>query len=172
MSVVCVVICALWQLRVSETGASPAPPLCNPLFFAVVRSGLSFATVCALSCCENLRRSYPTNYILLLFFTLLESYLVAAVATYYESKSVLLAVGITVVVTVGLTIFAFQVGAGKRECRARGWSWLTSRVRFAQTRLDFTTSGSILSSALLCLICFGFIQLFWPCERCCCCCCC
>ncbi len=51
----------------------------------------------------------PVNYALLLLFTLCEGYLVGTVASYYEVKSVVLAVAMTAAITLGLTIFAFQV---------------------------------------------------------------
>ena len=70
---------------------------------------LSLTCIIALTCCGNLARQVPTNYVLLLLFTLAEGYLVATVSSYYTAESVVLAVGITAAITLGLTVFAFQV---------------------------------------------------------------
>ena len=74
-----------------------------------VAFGVTFAVVIALSCCGNLRRKTPHNYIALFLFTLCEGYLLGSVAATFEAQDVLIAVGATIVVTTGLTLFAFQV---------------------------------------------------------------
>jgi FtsH-binding integral membrane protein len=69
----------------------------------------TFACVVVLACCEKASRVTPTNYVLLFVFTFAESYLVATVASYYDAPSVGLAVGMTAFITIGLSIYAFQV---------------------------------------------------------------
>ena len=74
-------------------------------------SVLSFALVIPLICCNGVARRVPINYILLFAFTIVEGFLVATSASYYNAESVALAVGMTAVITVSLTVFAFQVCA-------------------------------------------------------------
>ena len=84
--------------------------------------------VCVIACSESARRSSPTNIILLGLFTFFESLLVGFISSTYAenivSKSVikfydvilthlmsfqvLMAVGLTAVIVIGLTCFAFQ----------------------------------------------------------------
>jgi FtsH-binding integral membrane protein len=44
--------------------------------------------------------------IMLLIFTLAESYIVSSVCSFYEPTSVLLAAGVTAFATIGITIYA------------------------------------------------------------------
>lgn len=99
--------------------------------------------VCVIACCENVRRQSPLNVILLGAFTLMESLLVGFISSTYNPKivslkkiikiyefkrsfpKVLLAVGLTAAIVVGLTIFAFQ------------------------TRFDFTVCGGVLCIVLM-----------------------
>lgn len=81
--------------------------------------------VCIIACCENARRSSPTNIILLSIFTLFESILVGFISSVYKPKIVLLAVGLTAAIVIGLTIFAFQ------------------------TKYDFTVCGGFLCIVLI-----------------------
>lgn len=72
-------------------------------------SALSFGCIIGLACCGDVRRQYPTNYILLTVFTLAESFMVATISSYYRADTVVLCIGMTFVITVGLTLFAMQV---------------------------------------------------------------
>jgi protein lifeguard len=83
--------------------------------------------------CKNVIRKYPINIILLFVFTILESILVAVIAATYKLEEVLIAVGITAVVVVGITIFAFQ------------------------TKIDFTGCGIYLFVGCLVLFIFGIL---------------
>ena len=60
------------------------------------------------------------------------------VVSVYQADEVMMAIGITVVIVLGLTIFALQ------------------------TKIDFTALGGILLVAVLCLMMFGFFVLFFP----------
>jgi len=81
--------------------------------------------ICVIACCENARRSSPTNVILLGAFTLCESVLVGFISSTYKPRIVLLAVGLTAAIVIGLTIFAFQ------------------------TKFDFTVCGGALCIVLI-----------------------
>lgn len=94
---------------------------------------MTLVTICAMSCCQELTRSFPTNYLLLFVFTGFEGVLVGVVSSFYTWQSVALCAGITVIIFLGMTIFA--------------WT----------SKTDFTGMGPYLFGALLALIAFGFV---------------
>ncbi|XP_067944414.1 protein lifeguard 1-like [Watersipora subatra] len=89
-----------------------------------------------ISCCESVRRKWPTNIICLAVFTLFEAVFLGAVTSTYDSDAVLIAAGVTLVITAGLTIFALQ------------------------SKWDFTACGGVLLVLLLSLIGFGIVLSF------------
>lgn len=105
------------------------------LFYAAL--AVTFVTMIAMACFENARRKFPTNVILLSVFTLCEGYLLGAAASVYDADAVLMAAGITAVVCLAITIFAFQ------------------------TKYDFTMMGGFLFVALIVLLVFGFLTIFF-----------
>lgn len=90
----------------------------------------------ALACCGDLRRKTPVNYILLILFTLAESFFVGTISSQYKTDVVLMAIGITAAVSFGLTLFALQ------------------------TKWDFTMMGGILFVAVIILFVFGIVAIF------------
>lgn len=84
------------------------------------------------------QRSYPKNLIFLFAFTLCEAYLVGVVSSLYDTRIVIQALIITVVVFAGLTAIAMQ------------------------TKYDFTGWAGVLSGLLWFLIAFGFVMMFFP----------
>lgn len=84
------------------------------------------------------QRSYPKNLIFLGGFTLFESYAIGTISSLYDTNVVLLALLITTVVFVGLTLFAFQ------------------------TRYDLTGWQGFLGMILWGMIGFGFVAIFFP----------
>ncbi|XP_008275222.1 protein lifeguard 1 [Stegastes partitus] len=92
--------------------------------------------ILAFSCCDNLRRQVPLNFIALGLFTVVEGMMLGSVSVRFEAEAVLWAVGATALVSFSLSVFAMQ------------------------SKWDFTTaSGSLwvfgwtlLSFALLCAI--------------------
>lgn len=76
------------------------------------------------------------NYILLLIFTLAQAFLLGTNASFYEADVVVMAVGITAAICLGLTLFAFQ------------------------TKWDFTILGGFLFVTLLVLLIFGLVNIF------------
>lgn len=107
-----------------------------PIYTAL---GVSFAALIAIVCCGNNARIYPRNYILLSIFTLAEGYLVGVISAQYAMQpgdgygTVAMAMGATLVVVLGLSLFA------------------------CQTKYDFTGMGGYLFAFLLTLILFGFM---------------
>ena len=89
-----------------------------------------------LFCSLGVARSYPINLILLIVFTIFESFIVGAISSVYDTNTVLIAVGITSVIVVAITIFAFQ------------------------TKIDFTGMGIYLFVASIVLLVFGIICIF------------
>ncbi|KAL8575203.1 hypothetical protein ACOMHN_042324 [Nucella lapillus] len=106
----------------------------NPWLF-IVAMVATFAILIVLACCPNVRRNSPSNIILLIVFTIFEGFLLGTVSSHYENDEVLMAVGITAVVSLALTIFAFQ------------------------TKWDFTMFGGFLFVFIIVLFCFGFLCL-------------
>jgi len=96
----------------------------NPQLMIIPMVG-TIVLICVIACCESVRRQSPLNVILLGAFTLMESVLVGFISSTYKPKIVLLAVGLTAAIVVGLTIFAFQ------------------------TRFDFTVCGGVLCIVLM-----------------------
>ncbi|XP_026074830.1 protein lifeguard 3-like [Carassius auratus] len=65
-------------------------------------------TYLMLVCCEGPRRRHPWNLILLFVFTLTLSYMTGTISSYFDTKAVFLALGITAIVCIIVTIFCFQ----------------------------------------------------------------
>lgn len=82
-------------------------------------------------------KRYPVNLILLTGFTLFESYMIGVVSSLYDTGIVLEAFVITLIVFIGLTIFAFQ------------------------SKYDFTSWVGVLNSVLFAMIGISFIWFFF-----------
>jgi len=102
--------------------------------------GIAFATMLVLACCGELRRQTPHNYIALTIFTFAESFLLGIISSIYPKEIVMMAVGITLIVCLALTAFAFQ------------------------TKIDFTLFNGLLFVGLIILMIFGFVLMFWRSE--------
>ena len=84
------------------------------------------------------RKSYPANLLFLSGFTVMEAYSISVVVSFYETKTVLLALVLTGGIFVALTLFA------------------------CQTKYDFTSWMPYLFGSLWALILFGFVATFFP----------
>ena len=102
-----------------------------------VALGGTLVIMLVLICCESVSRKFPLNIILLMVFTLLESILVGAISAVYSINTVFIALGITSVVVIALTIFAFQ------------------------TKIDFTGCGTYLFVLGIVLFAFGIIAVIF-----------
>jgi len=98
----------------------------------------SLVCIIALTCFEGVRRKAPGNMIWLGVFTLVEGVMLGCAVTAFSADEVLMAVGITVVLVLGLTLFALQ------------------------TKIDFTACGAALLMMVLCLMLFGLCMWFFP----------
>jgi len=104
----------------------------------IVSVVILFVTMIILACCESVRRKTPANFILLGVFTLAMSFMMGVMSANFEVFEVLMALGITAVVTISLVIFAFQ------------------------TKWDFTTMGGVLFVAVIILFILGMFAIFMP----------
>ena len=68
---------------------------------------VSIIICCILSFVKSLARTVPINYILLLIFTISQSYVLMYAAACYKSNIVFAALAITVACTLGLTVYAW-----------------------------------------------------------------
>lgn len=100
--------------------------------------GVMLVTMISMACCDSVRRKAPMNFIFLSLFTICMSFMLGVSTARFNSQEVLLAVGITAAVCLGLTLFAFQ------------------------TKWDFTVMGGMLFVAALILMLFGLIAIFFP----------
>uniref|UniRef100_M4AAF4 Transmembrane BAX inhibitor motif containing 1a n=1 Tax=Xiphophorus maculatus TaxID=8083 RepID=M4AAF4_XIPMA len=74
-----------------------------------------FITHIVLVCCKGPRRKFPWNVILLLIFVILIQFLSGC--SYYNTKAVFLALGITAVVCIAVTVFCFQTKVDFTKCQ-------------------------------------------------------
>ena len=93
-------------------------------------------TIFTTICCPSIARNFPMNYIFLFLFTICSSYLVSYITLFYTIISLFLAFGITLIIILILTIYAFQ------------------------TKYDFTDKGGYLLSVLIGIIVFGFFNIY------------
>ncbi|XP_069020517.1 protein lifeguard 3-like [Embiotoca jacksoni] len=70
-----------------------------------------------LVCCTGPRRKFPWNVILLLIFTLALSYMTGSISSFYDTKAVFLALVITAVVCIAVTVFCFQTKVDFTKCK-------------------------------------------------------
>ena len=75
----------------------------------IVAMILTFVLLIALVCFESMRRQMPTIFILLGLFTFCESFLLGVISSQYDTKIVLVAITVTAIVAISLTIFASQI---------------------------------------------------------------
>lgn len=76
-----------------------------------------FVTYLVLSCCSAPRRQFPWNLILLTIFTLSLSYMTGMLSSYYNTKSVVMCLGITAAVCLLVTVFSFQTKLDVTSCQ-------------------------------------------------------
>ncbi|KAM9775982.1 glutamate receptor, ionotropic, N-methyl D-aspartate-associated protein 1a (glutamate binding) [Syngnathus typhle] len=90
----------------------------------------------ALSCCGDFRRRHPWNLVALAILTLSMSYMVGMIASFYDTDTVIMAVGITAVVCFTVVLFSLQ------------------------SKYDFTSCQGVLFVCLIVLLLFGILCMF------------
>lgn len=107
----------------------------NGFIVYIVSYVIFFITYLAIACCESVRRKSPANLIAMGIFTLALSVMTASIAIYHDVYWVLMAIGITAALCLGLTLFSFQ------------------------TKIDFTGIGMYLFAATWILFIFGILAI-------------
>ncbi len=80
----------------------------NGFIVYIVSYIVFFITYITIVCCEGVRRKSPGNLVAMGVFTLSLSLWVASIAVYHDVVWVLMAIGITAGICLGLTLFSFQ----------------------------------------------------------------
>lgn len=101
-----------------------------------VSYAIFIVSVCVISCCGSVRRRHPWNLVALSILTLSMSYMVGMIASFHDTDTVIMAVGITAVVCFTVVIFSLQ------------------------TKYDFTSFYGVLFVCLIVLIIFGILCIF------------
>lgn len=98
---------------------------------------VGFATLIILTCCGDLARKTPINFICLGIFTLAEGFLFGIIASKYNEMTVIYAFAATLIIVVSLTVFA------------------------CQTKIDFTICGGVLCVAIVLLLVLSIVGIFF-----------
>ncbi|KAG5264639.1 hypothetical protein AALO_G00256390 [Alosa alosa] len=101
-----------------------------------VSYAIFFVSLIVLSCCGEFRRKHPWNLIALSILTLSLSYMVGMIASFYDTDSVIMAVGITAVVCFSVVLFSLQ------------------------SKYDFTSCRGVLFVCLIVLLLFSILCMF------------
>jgi FtsH-binding integral membrane protein len=96
-----------------------------------------FVTYITIVCCNVVRRKSPGNIICLFVFTIALSLMAGSIAAYHDAWWVMMAMGITTALCLGLTLFSFQ------------------------TKFDITGWGMYLFAAVWVLFIFGIIAVIF-----------
>jgi len=109
----------------------------NGFIMYIVSYIIFFISYFTLACCESVRRKTPWNMIAMGIFTTAMSVWAASIAIYHDIWWVLMAIGITAALCLGLTLFSFQ------------------------TKWDFTGWAMYLFGICWILFIFGWIAIFF-----------
>lgn len=101
-----------------------------------VSYAIFFVALIVLSCCGDFRRKHPWNLVALSILTLSLSYMVGMIASFYNTESVIMAVGITAVVCFTVVCFSLQ------------------------SKYDFTSCQGVLFVCLIVLLLFSILCIF------------
>eukprot|EP00928_Gymnodinium_smaydae_P082779 TRINITY_DN66075_c0_g1_i1.p1 TRINITY_DN66075_c0_g1~~TRINITY_DN66075_c0_g1_i1.p1 ORF type:complete len:263 (-),score=34.21 TRINITY_DN66075_c0_g1_i1:218-952(-) len=124
----------LLSVAVAAPLATTAPSwLARHSWLLYLSVAMTIGTLCAMTCCQEVARQYPTNYLFLFLFTFFEGVMIGFASASYTWQSVVLAAGITCVVFLVMSFYAWN------------------------TRTDYTGCGPYLFGALAVLSIFGFL---------------
>lgn len=107
----------------------------NPVVMGVAVI-VNLVVLLSMACCETARRSFPINFVCLGLFTVTMSLLLGAISSTMDANLVLMAVGITALLVISLSIFAIQ------------------------TKYDFTAWRGVLIACVISLIILAFAGAF------------
>ncbi|XP_047454081.1 protein lifeguard 1 [Mugil cephalus] len=77
-------------------------------WFTYCMTAVVIVFILVLSCCDNLRRRVPLNFIALGLFTVAEGLMLGSLSVFFEAEAVMWAVGATALVSFSLSLFAMQ----------------------------------------------------------------
>ena len=80
----------------------------NGLVMYIVSYVVFIVTYLAIACCERVRKRSPGNVIALFMFTIALSLLCSSIALFHDVTWVMMSIGITAALCLGLTLFSFQ----------------------------------------------------------------
>ncbi|XP_023498088.1 protein lifeguard 3 isoform X2 [Equus asinus] len=86
------------------------------LFVYYISYAVFLVTYLTLACCQGPRRRFPWNIILLTIFTLALGFMTGTISSVYETKAVIIAMIITAVVSISVTVFCFQTKVDFTSC--------------------------------------------------------
>ncbi|KAH6757184.1 Bax inhibitor-1 family protein [Perilla frutescens var. hirtella] len=143
-SILCVQLLITFSIAISMTLIEPVRHFLRTTtgLYVMIAAIVLTVILCLMMSCFS--QKHPWNYILLFLFTFAMAFMVGACSSQRKGDAVILAAGLTLVVTVGLTLFTF--GAAKRGA-------------------DFSFMGPFLLCALLLLMAFGIIRIIFPMGR-------
>ena len=92
----------------------------NPLLslFFILFTIITISVFIIFSCCRNVARRVPTNYILLFTFTLCMSFYLTILCSHVNPSTVISALILTIGATLGLTIYAYRTQENYSNCGA------------------------------------------------------
>lgn len=101
--IITVAVVALFALNDNVRGWAKQNQWFNLAAFAVV-----FTLLIVLACFKDVRRKHPHNIIILFAFTIAQSLVLSAMTMHFQTQVLLTAGGLTLAITVALTLFAMQ----------------------------------------------------------------
>ena len=109
---------------------------------------LSIILCIILICVKKIAKKFPINYILLIIWTICESYLLATASSYYNYKLVISAIGITIGLFIGITIYAIKSKTNFTYCGGFLFCFLGISLFFMLFGFIFGKWGNIIFCAL------------------------
>ncbi|XP_062255687.1 protein lifeguard 1 [Platichthys flesus] len=103
----------------------------DTFWFSYCMMAVVMVLILTLSCCDNIRRRVPLNFIALGLFTVAEGLMLGSVAVYFAAEAVLWAVGATALVSFALTLFAMQSKWDFTAANGSLWVFAWTLVSFA-----------------------------------------
>lgn len=103
-------------------------------WFYYLSYAVFLVTYITLVCCPGVRRQHPVNIIVLSIFTLAMSYMTATISSYYDTKIVLMAIGICAVVCL---VVSFSAACCKFDMTK--WGWLLGLIALMIILFGFIT---------------------------------
>lgn len=105
------------------------------IFYVSLVGGI--ITILILCCVKSMAKKVPFNYILLILFTLFQSYILQFYCTLYEPQSVIIAGILTAAVVITLALYALK------------------------TKTDYTNCGAFLFCCITILLIGSIVTIFW-----------